>query len=84
MRTLILIAIGLAIAAIVLWRAPAARRSLAAVVFSVLWLCVCMWNLRTGMSHGYTLAQELPIHAVLFGVPVIGAWALRFRLARGH
>ncbi len=31
---------------------------------------------RTGMSHGYTLAQEPPIHLVLFGVPAALAWGL--------
>lgn len=74
MRTLILVLIGLAAAAIILWSAPRERRVLATGIFTVAWLGVSIWNLNIGLSHGYTLAQELPIHAVLFGVPVVGAW----------
>ena len=75
MRTLIIILIGLAVAAGVLRFAPAAHRVLAAGVFTAAWLVVTIVNLRTGLSHGYSLAEELPIHAVLFGVPVVAAWA---------
>lgn len=74
MRTLIIIVIGLVIAAAVLRFAPAAHRLLAAGVFTAAWLVVTILNLKTGLSHGYTLAEELPIHAVLFGVPVVAAW----------
>jgi hypothetical protein len=74
MRTLIIILVGLAIAAAVLRFAPAAHRVLAGGVFTAAWLVVTIVNLRTGLSHGYSLAEELPIHAVLFGVPVVAAW----------
>ena len=74
MRTLMIILAGLASAAIVLRFTPDAHRVLAAGSFTVAWLLVTAWNLRGGLAHGYTLAEELPIHAVLFGVPVAAAW----------
>jgi hypothetical protein len=38
-----------------------------------------LWNLRTGMSHGYSLQEELPIQSVIFVIPVIGAWLLAWK-----
>jgi hypothetical protein len=74
MRTLVTILAGLVLAGIVLRFTPDAHRVLAAGLFSFGWLIVTAVNLRGGLSHGYTLAEELPIHAVLFGVPVAAAW----------
>jgi len=74
MRTLVIIIIGLALAALVVWLTPNSRRLLAAALFSLVWLGASIINLRIGMSHGYTFAQELPIHLVLFGIPVLAAW----------
>ena len=74
MRTLILIAVGLALATVLLRLAPSSQRLGALLVFAAVWLGACAWNLSTGLSHGYTLAEELPIHAVLFSVPMIWAW----------
>ena len=62
--------------------APARRRWLAVGGFALAWLLVVLWNLRTGLSHGYTLQQELPIHALLFAVPVAFAAWLAFRARR--
>lgn len=78
MRTLILIVVGLVLAAVILRLAPPVYRTAAAMAFSLVWLGVCGWNLRLGLSHGYSLSVELPIHAVLFGVPVVAAWVLRW------
>ncbi len=75
MRTLIIVLIGLAVTAVTLWLTPVAQRLLAAGLFTFGWLVVSVLNLRVGLSHGYTLAQELPIHLVLFGVPVAAFWA---------
>lgn len=77
-RTLIFIAVGLVSAMVVLGTAPAEYRLWATAAFTLAWLGVSAWNLRVGLSHGYTLAQELPIHAVLFGVPVLAAWVMWF------
>ena len=74
MRTLVLVVVGLLLAAGVLRFAPLAWRTAAVGVFTLVWLAACALNLRIGLSHGYTLAQEFPIHAVLFGVPVAAAW----------
>lgn len=74
MRTLIFIVVGLALACVALYFAPPPHRLLAASAFSVVWLIVAAFNLRIGLTHGYTLAQELPIHLLLWGVPVAGAW----------
>ena len=76
MRTLIFIAVGLVLAALLIRLTPAAHRTVAAAVFTLAWLGVSVWNLRTGMSHCYTLAQELPIHIALFGLPAAMAWGL--------
>ena len=74
MRTLMIILVGLALAALICWLTPASRRTLAVGIFSFVWLIASLVNLRIGMSHGYTFAQELPIHIVLFGVPTLAAW----------
>lgn len=76
MRTVIFIVAGLILAGLALRLAPAAHRALAAGVFTLIWFCVSAWNLRTGLSHGYTLAEELPIHIALFGIPAVSAWAV--------
>ncbi len=76
MRTLIFIVVGLALAALSVRLAPATHRTLAVSAFTVVWLGVAALNLRTGLSHGYTLAEELPIHVVLFGLPALAAWGV--------
>ena len=75
MRTLIFILAGLLLVVIAMWLAKPAKRRSVAAVFSVGWLVAVLWNLRTGMSHGYSLQEELPIQALIYAVPVAtGAW----------
>lgn len=76
MRTLIFIAVGLALAALLMRLIPATQRVVGASLFTVAWLAVSAWNLRGGLAQGYSLAEELPIHLALFGLPVMGAWGL--------
>ncbi len=76
MRTLVFIVAGVLLAALALRWAPAPQRTRAAVAFTLAWLGIAVWNLRTGLAHGYTLAEELPIHVVLFGLPVACAWGV--------
>ena len=76
MRTLILTAVGFVLAWAALRAAPVSFRTVVAVLFTLAWLGFSAWNLNTGLSHGYTLAEELPIHLVLFGVPVATAWVI--------
>ena len=74
-RTLIFIGVGLLIAGFALWLAKPAKRRAAAAYFSLGWLLAVLWNLRTGMSHGYSLQEELPIQLLIFAIPVAaGAW----------
>ena len=79
MRTTVLILIGLALAGLAMWLGKPARRIGTAWLFTGAWLMVTSWNLYTGMSHGYSLQEELPIQATIFAVPVIVAWVLARR-----
>lgn len=82
MRTLILILAGVLIALGVVFRMPPRHRRQGAVGFTVLWLLAVLWNLRTGLSHGYALAEEAPIQLLIFIVPVALAWGLALKLPR--
>lgn len=82
MRTLVFILAGLAMVAVAMWCAPPARRTLAAWVFSAVWLAVSSWNLSIGLSHGYGLREELMVHSALFGIPVLAAWLAVWRMRR--
>ena len=79
MRTILLIAIGSALAWLAIWLGAPARRRLAATLFAVAWLAVVGWNLRTGLSHGYSLGEELPIQALIYLLPVAIAATLAWR-----
>lgn len=79
MRTLVLILIGLIVLALMTGLSRPARRPQVALVFVGLWLVACAINLAVGLSHGYTLGEELGIHLLLFGVPAAAAWFVRGR-----
>lgn len=75
MRTSLLIMAGLSLAALASWMGAPSRRALAAMLFAIAWLAVVGWNLRTGLSHGYSLREELPIQLLIYLVPVVlAAW----------
>lgn len=74
MRTLIFIVTGLVFMALAMWLTKPAKRTTTAWLFTAVWSLATLWNLRAGMSHGYSLQEELPIQAVIFAVPVLGAW----------
>ena len=74
MRTLIFIVVGLLLVGVAMWLSRPDKRRIVATAFSVGWLAAVLWNLRTGMSHGYSLQEELPIQAVIYLVPVATAW----------
>ncbi len=80
MRTTLLIVAGLLLAALASWLGAPSRRTTAAMLFAMAWLAVVGWNLRTGLSHGYTLREELPIQVAIYLVPV----ALAIWLAWKH
>lgn len=82
MRTLILILAGLLIAALAQRLARPSTRTRAAALFTAAWLLTVLWNLATGMSHGYSFAEEAPIQALIFAIPVVFVWWLARRKAR--
>ncbi len=63
MRTIIIISIGLVLALVSLVVGHRSRLGTrrAAVWFSLLWTIAMIANLGLGVSHGYSLAEELPI-----------------------
>lgn len=76
MRTLLLILVGLLAVAAAMWAGGPSRRLPVACGFAVAWLGVVAWNLRTGLSHGYSLREELPIQLLIYALPVAAAaWA---------
>lgn len=81
MRTVIIILIGLAVGLIAMRLSPARHHNIVAWLFAVAWLLACAFNLRTGLSHGYSLREELPIHVLLYAIPVLAvaycAWRSR-------
>lgn len=79
MRTLIFIVAGLLLMAFAMWLTKPVRRITTAWLFSAVWLLITLGNLFTGMAHGYSLQEELPIQSAIFAIPVIGAWLLAWK-----
>ena len=52
----------------------AAGRRRAIGLFLVLWFAYCVWHLTVGMSHGYSLASEVPFLLLNFGLPAVAGW----------
>ncbi|QEM83271.1 MULTISPECIES: hypothetical protein [Halomonas] len=78
MRSLLIIAMGIILLALLLWRYTGAKRRSAMWIFSLVWLGVCGWNLNLGLSHGYALGEELLVHAFVYGIPVgLGWWRVK-------
>lgn len=62
----------------------AASAATAAAWFIPVWLFAAAINLWIGVSRaGYTVAEELPIGLVVFGVPAAVAAAMWWRFSRG-
>lgn len=56
----------------------------AALWFVPVWLAAAVLNLWIGVTQaGYTVAQELPILLVVFGIPAAAALAVRWVVRRG-
>ena len=52
----------------------------AAVAFAVLWLALCGFNLWVGVARaGYSVAEELPVFALVLIVPIAAAALMRWR-----
>lgn len=55
--------------------------TVATVAFALLWLALAGFNMWTGVARaGYPVAAELPIFALIFGVPVVAAALLRWKV----
>lgn len=65
-----------------LWGHDLHGTALAAKVFVPVWLAVALANMWVGVTKaGYTVAQELPILAIVFLVPAAVALAVSWKLA---
>lgn len=54
--------------------------TLATALFVVLWFAVALANMWIGVARaGYSVAEELPIFALIFGVPAAIAIFVRWR-----
>ncbi len=59
---------------------PDAAR-LATIVYVALWLIIAGANMWVGVAKaGYSVAEELPIFLLIFGVPAAAAMFLKWRL----
>lgn len=58
---------------------PAAT-TVATVAYVALWLLIAAFNMWTGVAKaGYSFAEELPVFALIFLVPVAAAILVRWR-----
>ena len=86
MRTALFLLVGLLLlaACLLLGRLfsgnyPAASHT-ATVAFIVVWLGIASANLWVGVAKaGYTLADELPIFLLIFGLPALAAVIFRWK-----
>lgn len=66
-----------------LWRQDAAGIALATRLFIPVWTGVALVNMWVGVTRaGYSIAQELPILALVIAVPVLLALALAWPMGR--
>lgn len=87
MRTLVFLVAGLLLLAAVLLLAklfsshyPDATR-LATIAYIALWFMIAGANMWIGVAKaGYSVAEELPIFLLIFGVPAVAAMLLKWRL----
>jgi hypothetical protein len=86
MRTLWFLLAGFALLAVCLGLARVAGASLhhpkrsATLAFHAIWFVVAGINLWVGVSKaGYTVAEELPIFLLIFGVPALVALLLQWK-----
>lgn len=87
MRTLLFLAYGLLLMAAVLILGklfssnyPEAAR-VATITYVVVWLLIAGFNMWVGVAKaGYSVAEELPIFLLIFGVPAAAAILVKWRL----
>jgi hypothetical protein len=82
MHTLIVTGGGLVLLGLFLvlarsWGSDPSIMGVVAKAFIPVWLSISLVNLWIGVRYaGYTLLQELPIHALIFGIPAAAAVVL--------
>lgn len=55
--------------------------TIATVVYIAVWLLISAANMWVGVARaGYSVAEELPIFLLIFGVPALAAVILRWKL----
>jgi len=89
MRTLIIIAGGLVLWALCLasaWflqKLSPASVTAATLGFAAAWLAVAAFNMWFGVNRaGYSVSEEFPIFLVIFAVPAVVAFAVRWLILR--
>lgn len=87
MRTLLFLIAGVMLLAAFLLLAKLFSASVtdaprvALISFVVVWLVISGLNMWIGVTQaGYSMAEELPIFLLIFGVPAIAAALLKWRL----
>ncbi len=86
MHSLMIILGGLALLAICLLLGrlvPSLGMRRAALVFMPLWAVLSICNLWAGLRAGHSVASEIPYLILVFAVPALVAWLLRWK-APGH
>ena len=78
MRTAYFIIAGLALLALVLASTPVrVSRRVALGGFLLAWFGVAAWNMWMGVNGaGYSLSEEAPVFAAIFGIPAAAALLL--------
>jgi hypothetical protein len=87
MHTIMVIGIGLVMLTLILlagyWHSGAQVGPLVAKIFIPVWLIAALINMWVGVnSAGYTVAEELPIFLLVFGVPAILSIVLAWQLPK--
>jgi hypothetical protein len=89
MRSLVIVLAGFVVLAVCLLigrlLGGASKKALAkaALVFIVVWLALTALNMWIGVTQaGYSVAEELPIFALLFAIPAVAAVILWRRFSR--
>ena len=84
MRTLLIIVVGVAVLALMLFLGRRFQAASAAVrLFLAFWFFIAAINMWIGISTaGYTFVEELPVFVLIFGLPAGMAWYLTKKPAK--
>ncbi len=76
MRTLIVILIGLILSFLFVWGSGYFNKTKTTgiLIFLIIWLVFCIFDLIIGVRAGYSVGEELGIHTVIFALPAISVY----------